>query len=457
MLPVRNCPSLPCCTAYMHTLLHVCSSSCPGMNAALTMPCAAPPAGAAVGFACTLLLQPSCHYASMASVAALCSGVHDPNMHIGCPADPSCCERQAAVTCSVLMQLPRVSLRSVPEQHPCAASCRCAGSSADAHSAALVIQAAARAWLARRHVAVRRLRGALEQRRRRAARWRTHAHSVQKRAPVLRHAAQLWALAARMQGQLQLQAQARSSPCSSPSRAPHLPALLTHSIPHALQPASAPRMTSAAATARRVPLCLCDHSSVLFAEAQLPQLLAVQEEAAGFHEEWAHYARLRATAALLAPLPRGWTALLQASSSARPTGALAAPSRELDSTAQRQDAALQAGLACASAPLQEGPAERAWADESARGKPSEAGSQAPQTRPAGALRLAFCDTRSRSVHSMHPALVALRSELVREFGAASATVAARAGQLMAEGDAVVAEAEGAVAALLEGLESGAAQ
>ena len=51
--------------------------------------------------------------------------------------------------------------------------------------------------------------------------------------------------------------------------------------------------------------------------------------------------------------------------------------------------------------------------------------------------MVFCNTKDKRVHTVHPALAALREELVREHDDAGEVVASRVALIVAEGDAVM--------------------
>lgn len=65
------------------------------------------------------------------------------------------------------------------------------------------------------------------------------------------------------------------------------------------------------------------------------------------------------------------------------------------------------------------------------------------------LRAVFCDKKDRSIHTVHPALAALREELVREYTEASEIVATRVARIVAEGDSVMVEAAERMSQLLQ--------
>lgn len=84
------------------------------------------------------------------------------------------------------------------------------------HSAATKIQATARGWLARRTVACMKREAAIFGRRKRAARWRMHAESVQRCEARVRQMLMIWVAAEGARTRLQLKAQVRFTDLCSP-------------------------------------------------------------------------------------------------------------------------------------------------------------------------------------------------------------------------------------------------
>lgn len=56
------------------------------------------------------------------------------------------------------------------------------------------------------------------------------------------------------------------------------------------------------------------------------------------------------------------------------------------------------------------------------------------------VRVVFCNRKDRSIHTVHPALAALRRELVAEYAEVAEVVATRVAGIVAEGASVMEQA-----------------